>query len=253
MENLDAIAPRIPYNDGWMKNPLLVACDFDGTVTQQDTLVEILNAFGSDQWRRIQEEVLCGQMSIREGLQREMGSVRATPEQLQTLLTSRIGVEPSFLPFLQNSQRRGIPLVCLSGGFDLCVETVLKQAGLSHLPYLANRLIPLNGTRDSLLPESTLKKVPGTGTAWRVEFPYPSLYCSACGHCKGDPIRTWNAQGYTTLFVGNGVTDRCAARQASVTFAKGELADWCRSQGIEAIPYVDFGDVQKELTERGWL
>ena len=213
---------------------LLIACDFDGTVTRQDTLVEILNRFGAPGWRQIQDRVVAGDLSIREGLQAEMGSVRASPEELQQLLASRIQLEPSFPGFFSRMQAKGIPVVVVSGGFDLCVETVMARAGLWPIPFLANRLCRSNGS-------------------WTVDFPYPSLTCTECGHCKGDPIRTWRAQGYTTVFVGNGVTDRCGAQTADLTFAKDELQSWCRSQNIPSIAYQTFTDVQQELEDRGWL
>ncbi|MBI3317550.1 MAG: hypothetical protein HYZ90_00150, partial [Candidatus Omnitrophica bacterium] len=89
--------------------------------------------------------------------------------------------------------------------------------------------------------------------SWRVEFPFPSTSCQACGHCKADPIRMWKTQGYRAVFVGNGVTDRCGAREASLTFAKDELKNWCDSQGIEAILFQSFTEVQQELQQRGWL
>ncbi len=216
------------------KAPLLIACDFDGTVTQQDTLVEILNKYGSPRWHEVQERVVTGELSIREALQMEMSSVRATEKELKELLADRIKVEPSFPPFLHSMRAQGIPIVLLTGGFDLCVEPVLVKAGLWPLPYLSNRLRRTNGT-------------------WQVEFPYPSLHCAECGHCKADPIRTWNAQGYTTIFVGNGVTDRCAAQAATLTFAKDELGQWCRKQKIPAVLFQTFSDIQKELIRREWL
>ena len=217
-----------------LKPQLLIACDFDGTVTRQDTLVEILNRYGSAQWQDVQRKVVSGELSIREGLQAEMGSVRASPEELKSLLAHHVEVDPSFPPFLQSMRLKGIPLICLSGGFDLCLETVLSKAGLWPIPYLANRLIRNNGS-------------------WHVEFPYPSLNCQACGHCKGDPIRGWNEQGYQTIFVGNGVTDRCAALNATLTFAKDELFSWALAQGIASVRYQTFGDIEKELLRRGWL
>ncbi|MBI3614990.1 MAG: HAD-IB family phosphatase [Candidatus Omnitrophica bacterium] len=217
-----------------MKPQLLIACDFDGTVTRQDTLVEILDRYGDVCWREVQEKVVSGELSIRDGLQSEMGSVRATPEEMKSLLTEKVEVDPTFPGFLRSMRQRGIPLVCLSGGFDLCLEIVLSKAGLWPLPYLANRLIRNNGS-------------------WRVEFPYPSLNCQACGHCKGDPIRGWNEQGYLTVFVGNGVTDRCGARHAKLTFAKDELHTWAQAQGIASVRYETFDDVEEGLIRRGWL
>jgi HAD superfamily phosphoserine phosphatase-like hydrolase len=277
--------------------PLLIACDFDGTVTRQDSLVEILNTFGSPHWRQIQTRVASGALSIREGLQAEMESVQASPEELRALVVARVEIDLTFPSFLKAVQSQGIPLILLSGGFDLCVDTVLSKSRIGPLPYLANRLIHCNGAdrgRDNPSPvhatlhSSRISPSPlegegeevrrptenpsldapsqgglapsqeGTGHSsegvrWRVEFPYPSSTCSACGHCKGDPIRAWNAQGYITVFAGNGVTDRCPARVARLTFAKDELESWCRSQGIAAVPFNTFDDIRRELVLRGWL
>lgn len=217
-----------------MKPQLLVACDFDGTVTRQDTLVEILNRYGSPAWTKVQDKVVSGEISIREGLKSEMASVRAGHEELRRLLAEKIQLDPTFPGFLNVLRARGIPVVLITGGFDLCVETVMVQSGLWPVPYLANRLHLSNGS-------------------WQVDFPYPSLTCSACGHCKGDPVRNWRAQGYTTVFVGNGVTDRCAAMAADLTFAKDELATWCRREGVPAAPFDDFDHIREELTKRAWL
>ena len=217
-----------------MEPQLLIACDFDGTVTRQDTLVEILNRFGADSWTRVQDQVVAGKLSIREGLQSEMASVRATRAELEQLLSTRIEIEPSFPGFLKKMRARGIPVVLISGGFDLCVETVMTRAGLWPVPSLANRLHQSDGL-------------------WQVDFPYISSTCTACGHCKADPIRNWSRQGYTTVFVGNGVTDRCAATAANLTFAKEELSQWCRREAIPAIPFQTFDDVQQELRRREWI
>ena len=217
-----------------MRPQLLVACDFDGTVTRQDTLAEILNRFGSPEWTAVQRRVVAGEVSIRDGLRSEMASVNASRDELQQLLRERIELEPSFDAFLRRMRSRGVPVILITGGFDLCVETVLAHSGLWPVPFLANRLRMDAGS-------------------WQVDFPYPSLACADCGHCKGDSVRNWRAQGYTTVFAGNGVTDRCAAMAASLTFAKDELQSWCRREGVPAIPFRNFDDIQQELEKREWL
>ena len=217
-----------------MKPQLLIACDFDGTITRQDTLVEILNRYGSPTWTSVQDKVVSGEVSIREGLRSEMGSVRASRAELERLLGERVQLDPTFPGFLRRMRLRGIPVVLVTGGFDLCVETVMAQSGLWPVPFLANRL------REA-------------GTGWDVDFPYPSDTCTACGHCKGDPVRKWRAQGYTTVFAGNGVTDRCAAAAASLTFAKEELETWCLREAVPAVRFGNFDDIQEELKRREWL
>ncbi|MCM8812149.1 MAG: HAD-IB family phosphatase [Candidatus Omnitrophica bacterium] len=217
-----------------MKQPLLIACDFDGTVTKQDTLVEILDRYGSASWRSVQDQVVAGTLSIREGLRQEMSSVRADLHQLKNLLSERVALDAGFPPFFSRMRNSGIPVVLLSGGFDLCVETVMQRHGLWPVPYLANRLVRDNGS-------------------WRVEYPHPSAACDNCGHCKADAVKAWKEQGYFTVFVGNGVTDRCAAEVAGLTFAKDELAAWCATQKIPAVAYATFHDIEADLNRRGWL
>ncbi|MBI3322426.1 MAG: HAD-IB family phosphatase [Candidatus Omnitrophica bacterium] len=217
-----------------MKPQLLIGCDFDGTVTLQDTLVEILDRYGSPEWRQVQERVVAGELTIREGLRQEMATVRAGVEEVRALLAERVQVDPAFPGFLNRMRERGVPVILLSGGFDLCVETVMVKSGAWPIPFLANRLRKDNGS-------------------WEVEFPYPSAACEACGHCKGDPIRAWKEQGYTAVFAGNGVTDRCGALAADLTFAKDELGTWCAGRGIAALSFDTFADIEEELKERGWI
>ena len=217
-----------------MKPRLLISCDFDGTVTRDDTLVSILDRYGNPGWREVQDRVVSGELSIREGLQKEMGSVRASLEELTDLLSSRIRIDPTFPGFLERMRGRGVPVILLSGGFDLCVETVMVKSGVWPTRFLASRLRRNNGS-------------------WEAEFPYSSASCEACGHCKGDPIRGWKGQGYVTVFAGNGVTDRCGALAADLTFAKDELVRWCAGRDLPAVSYETFDDIEEELKKRGWL
>lgn len=217
-----------------MKPRLLISLDFDGTVTRQDTLVTILDRYGDPDWRRIQDRAISGEITIREALKREMGGCRASAEELRGLLAAQVELEPTFPGFLKRMKARGIPVILLSGGFDLCVETVMIKSGVWPIPFLANRLRRTNGS-------------------WEVEFPHPSSECSACGHCKGDPIRAWKRAGHLTVFAGNGVTDRCGAREADLTFAKDELARWCDGQGLAAVRYGTFDDIEQELSKRAWI
>ena len=45
--------------------------------------------------------------------------------------------------------------------------------------------------------------------------------------------------------VGDGLSDRCAAREADHVMARDELLMWCRSEGIAATPFQSFDDVDR--------
>ena len=73
-----------------MRPRLLIACDFDGTITCHDTLVEILDRFGAPDWRKIHDRVVSGEISIREGLELEMDSVRSGPDEVRQHLSTQV-------------------------------------------------------------------------------------------------------------------------------------------------------------------
>ncbi|MGH7724962.1 MAG: hypothetical protein ACREOU_05990, partial [Candidatus Eiseniibacteriota bacterium] len=48
-----------------------------------------------------------------------------------------------------------------------------------------------------------------------------------------------------TVFIGDGLSDRCGARAADVVYAKGDLLAFCRDAGIPARPFANFEDVAR--------
>jgi len=71
--------------------------------------------------------------------------------------------------------------------------------------------------------------------------------CSSCGTCKQAPIKDARRRGRTTVFVGDGVSDRKAALLADVLFAKGRLAEWCDFSGVEFLSFETLADVHSAL------
>jgi 2-hydroxy-3-keto-5-methylthiopentenyl-1-phosphate phosphatase len=45
------------------------------------------------------------------------------------------------------------------------------------------------------------------------------------------------------VLVGDGLSDRCGAREADRVVARGTLLDWCAAEGVPALPFRDFADV----------
>jgi 2-hydroxy-3-keto-5-methylthiopentenyl-1-phosphate phosphatase len=45
--------------------------------------------------------------------------------------------------------------------------------------------------------------------------------------------------------VGDGLSDRCAARVADHVVARGALAEWCAAEGIAYHGFADFADVAR--------
>ena len=112
----------------------------------------------------------------------------------------------------------------VSEGFDFYIADQLARAGLADLPRASNRARFEQG---GVVPE----------------FPFEAEGCGACGNCKAQHVRRYQALGCLTVMVGDGWTDRCGARAADVVLARGSLLAWCEREGLAALPFESFADV----------
>jgi 2-hydroxy-3-keto-5-methylthiopentenyl-1-phosphate phosphatase len=205
--------------------PFAFLCDFDGTISPEDIGARFVRAFstaGEDEWRRLQEQWAEGVLGHRELTRAECRMVRAGREEALEF-TRRFALDPDFAPFVAEVRGRGDHVVVLSEGFDFYIEDRLAAAGIADVPWAANRLRFEAG---GVTPE----------------FPHEAG-CGRCGNCKGEHARRLRARGYRIVVVGDGLSDRCAARAADHVFARGSLAEWCAREGIAAGGFESFADV----------
>lgn len=211
-----------------MRAPIEVFTDFDGTVTTVDSLQRLLTVFTGDAWRRIEDEVEAGRVGDRRSLRMEFDLVRATRREALAVVDRDVRIDPSFPAFAARLAARGVPLTVLSGGFASIIRRVLRRHGLGRLEVRAN--------------EARVE-----GKRWRVVPSRRRRLCGECNHCKSVSIVRAVRSGARTVFIGNGVTDRCPAGRADIVFAKGILAAHCRREGIRYRRYRTFADVLRKL------
>jgi len=201
-------------------------CDFDGTVSPTDIGAAFAEAFSPGE-EAAREDMLArwlrAELGHRELTEAQCGLIAATAD--EALGFSRgFALDPHFAPFVREARGRGDQVMVVSEGFDFYVADQLARAGLADVPFAANRL-RFEGRR----------AVP--------EFPWSADGCGHCGNCKGQHVRHWRTRGHLTVLVGDGLSDRCGAREADRVLARGDLLAWCRSEGIAAEPFEDFADV----------
>jgi 2,3-diketo-5-methylthio-1-phosphopentane phosphatase len=195
-----------------------IFCDFDGTIAEQDVGNLLFETFADSRWREAVEAWLAGRISSKECLIRECEAARVTREQLLSL-ADRQRLAPGFEEFVHFCQEHDIPLTVLSDGLDFYIERILANHGLGHLPIRANHLVFTGENR--IAPE----------------FPYIEHSCGRCANCKGYHLRSAGGSGEWLVYIGDGYSDRCAADEADLVFAKRDLRRYCREA---AIPYVEF-------------
>jgi 2-hydroxy-3-keto-5-methylthiopentenyl-1-phosphate phosphatase len=207
--------------------PLKVVCDFDGTITKEDTADAIFTRFAAAEWRDLEVSWENGEIGSAECMRRQMELVDASLAELDAALDER-EIDEHFAAFVAFAAARGIELAIVSDGVDYFIQRILKRAGLSHIPVSANRLIRLNERRFSL------------------DHPFKVQDCaSGAGVCKcalaSKPV------GRRTVLIGDGRSDFCVAHETDIVFAKKSLVQYTREQRIAAIEYATFADVQAAL------
>lgn len=190
--------------------------DFDGTITNTDSLVFLTRNLGAGEEfiLEIGRQIRSHEITLREGIRREMGSISATFEEAKNLLLHQVKVDPDFKKMVEWCQSYQIPLTVLSAGFHEFIDLFLPREEYPTLEILASRINP-------------------QPTGWECLFRDESDY----GNDKAAAIQRARDNGYYTIFLGDGLSDRAAAEAADVVFAKRSLAEHCR---VNSIPFTEF-------------
>lgn len=217
-----------------MNSKVAIICDFDGTVASRDVGHQFFSAYvpDGDERRRLLERWKIGLISSRECLERELDLLRADRADLDDFV-ERESLDPYFKDFVDFCNRRKYEFLILSDGLDYYIDRLLMKFGLGFLDFRANHLVVNNGSIDG------------------IEFPYYNLLdCTMCGNCKRFHVERLRKQGHFTVYVGNGYSDRCPSEYADLVLAKGDLLEHCRREHITCIPFDNFRDVEREVTQR---
>jgi 2-hydroxy-3-keto-5-methylthiopentenyl-1-phosphate phosphatase len=192
------------------RSPTLIV-DWDGTITERDSLLMVLEQFGDwEECERLGVELFAGKITLRQEIERQFGTVTAPLDEVVEWVVDNVRVRPG-LPELAALH----PLV-VSSGFHELIDPVLAREGVS---------VELQANRIEARPD-------GWRPVWR-ELPV----CSVCGQpCK----RSSFPPNGKVIYVGDGYSDRCGALAADRIFARRGLADYLDGLGT---PYERFDDL----------
>jgi 2-hydroxy-3-keto-5-methylthiopentenyl-1-phosphate phosphatase len=198
--------------------PVLLALDWDGTVTERDTLHMVIERFGDLEVFRAMEQEIGRQLALDEVIAVEMATISEPLVDVVRWLLEHVRVRPG----LAELADAHAPVV-VSAGFHELIEPVLEREGIV-LPVVANRLDPRPDGWQALFRER-----------------------AACAVC-GEPCKRVDLAGqepYT--YVGDGISDRCAALAAERVFARDGLATWLGARGVAYEPFETLHDVLAAL------
>jgi 2-hydroxy-3-keto-5-methylthiopentenyl-1-phosphate phosphatase len=198
--------------------PVRLVFDWDGTVTETDSLWMVLDEFGDPVVFAAVEGALSeGRLSFREVMELEFATVTAPVAEVADFLRREVRLRPGFAE-LAVAER---PLV-LSSGFHELIGPLLAREGV-ELEVRANR-------------------IEARSDGWRIRW-RDSEPCPVCG----DLCKRRSLPPRPFAYVGDGYSDRCAALEAERVFARAGLAEWLARAGVAFEPFDDFYEVAAAL------
>ena len=195
--------------------------DFDGTISTKDIGVHLLERLATGEWRAIDDVYGAGDIGSRECMEKEWACIPHSVDEVQRrAVAAEVPLDPGFGPLLRGLRAAGAEVTVVSDGFGYYVHDLLAPFGVAVV------------TNEVDFATNTMR------------FPHPGCTaCGLCGTCKPEVISGAARRRRTTVFVGDGISDRHAARAADVVFAKAALAEWCTAERIAHTLFDTLADV----------
>ena len=192
--------------------------DWDGTVTERDTLHMAIERFGDLDVFDALEEELGRTLTLDEVIAAEMATIRAPLDEVTDWLVDHVRVRRGFHALVDAHD----PLV-VSAGFHELIEPILAREGVSARLAANHVVVGSDG--------------------WRASFAERPL-CEVCGErCKRAAVAELGPFAYA----GDGYSDRCVTLAAERRFARDGLATWLIAQSVAFEPFDDLFDIARSL------
>lgn len=200
-----------------------IITDFDGTITTRDIGNALCFHFGTMKPDASTVKDYDTKEDPSIWFNKFFGPIKATKEEFESIILSYAIVKKGFEDLAKFAQTHKIPFEIVSGGLDIYIKPILKKHNLPPLPMYC--------VRGVLTPKGI-----------KVDFPdYPT---TPLDDFKAQRVKYYKNKGYTTIFLGDGLVDLEAAKEADILFATDYLAELCDKNKI---PYKEFKDFTKVL------
>jgi 2-hydroxy-3-keto-5-methylthiopentenyl-1-phosphate phosphatase len=198
--------------------------DYDGTITEEDLLDTIACEFGDPAvYHDAEDRLHAGEISLRECITREYETVTASLEDVVAWTLDNVRIRPGLCELVDLAHARDWHIVVVSSGFVELIDPVLDRERV-NVQIVAN-------------------SVDATTTGWRVIWREQAT-CAACGEeCKRGALPVDGE----IVYMGDGISDRCAALASDRIFATRGLARYLAGNGVSFERFDDFFDVARAL------
>ncbi len=206
---------------------MIIQCDFDGTIIKNNLSVLIREKYACSDWQKIDSDYLHGHITVEQSNKLQFAFIKESKERLQEFVRRHIELRPGFLKFVRYCQESAIPFVIVSSGLDFYIEPVLVEIGMPDLELHCGRT---SFGRDGI----------------NVSYYDPEGNIINQGFKKKYLTRL-KKRGKNIIYIGDGLSDLEAARQADHVFATGHLLGLLDTHSIAGSAFSDFYDLLHQV------
>jgi len=225
------------------KRKIICFSDFDGTIFLQDTGHVLFDTHGCGPDRRaaLDAQISSGERSFRDVSEEMWGSLNVPFDNGFEVMEKTLEIDPDFKKFHDYCIKENIPFNVISAGLKPILKKVLET-------FLGEEQA---GKIDIVANDAEIKE---DGSEWKPVWRHDT----ELGHDKALSVQEARADAQLEcedgtipliVFIGDGVSDLPAAREADVLFARRglRLEEYCIEHKIPYIPFDTFADIQREV------
>jgi 2-hydroxy-3-keto-5-methylthiopentenyl-1-phosphate phosphatase len=217
------------------KRSVAVFCDFDGTISEHDAIVMVMERFAPPEWRGIVAAMLKEKtLTLAKGVPQLFALLpSALRPEIETFVREEVKLREGFENFLAFCKQEDIPVFVVSGGIDFLIQPVLA-------PFMEQITLITN--------EACFD-----GEFIGMKLPYYKPSCSLCGDCaccKIQVLDAFDAKHWAKITIGDSLSDLGMSQVADCAFARGSLLQDLTDRSKPCLSYHTFDDILNQLKER---
>jgi len=206
---------------------MIIQCDFDGTIIRNNLSVLLRETFAQGDWQKIESGYLQGHLTVEQSNKLQFALIKEPEERLQEFVRQHIELRPGFVEFVRYCRKSAIPFVIVSSGLDFYIKPVLAQIGMPDLELHCGQT---SFGKDGII----VSYYDPEGNIINQSF-------------KRKHLSSLQKRDNNVVYIGDGLSDLEAARQADHVFARDHLGRLLNTKAVACSAFSDFYDLLSQV------
>lgn len=208
-----------------MNSSRVIFCDFDGTITTEDTFVSVLEKFVPEAAARLLPAIFRREITLKAGIHQTLGSIPAIHYGEIIEFMSEQPIRPGLKDFIEFLNDTEVPFVVISGGLTAMVKAVLDRQQLTEK-----------------VTAIYAGEVDTTGELLRA---YSTMSSDTEFIAKAAIMKQYPTQ--EKIAIGDSVTDINMSLAADLVFARDRLMGYLDRENKPYVSWQDFFEIKDYL------